>query len=117
MNTEFYLTKEFYNTVACATVLVIFLVLFFFGNIFKPKPFHMSKAERKMSEGYIVLNTLIRCCETGEQLRKFEQSSDNYFDEHFQKDSENIELKRYYSRLREAISQKENELYGQFQEA
>lgn len=110
--THFYQTKEFYQAVACVTVLIVFFVLFFFGNIFKPQPFHMSKAERKMSEGYIVLATLILCCETGDQLRRFEQSCENYFDEHFKDDSDNTELKRYYSRLREAISKREKELYG-----
>lgn len=108
MYTQFYQTKEFYNAVAIVTVLIIFLVLFFFGR-------KDSKHDWGMSRDYTCLKVLIQCCENSAQLHKFEADVDKFFEVHFDNDSDNKELHRYYSKLLEVISNKKTQLYGQLQ--
>ena len=113
---KFYLTKEFYQAVACVTVLIIFLVLFFFGNIFESTRYFKSTREQNMSSDFVYLKVLIQCSETSEHLEKFKVAAEEFFNKYFWPESDNMHLKHYYSRLLEVISEKEKQ-FNELQEA
>jgi hypothetical protein len=106
---EFLTTPEGQKVVAFVTVAIIALAFFFRLHPFKgnSKP-HIPTAEWTGSSYYIFLMAAIKTCTTYDQLEKTKRLVERFFNTRFSDKISGKERMGYYTRLHEALTEKEN---------
>lgn len=116
MNLYIHLTTDDLKAVAFVTVFIILFALAFGVHPFKRKPEFMSPKLWDASEYYIYLKHNIGKCVAMTQLNEVRPLIKKFL-KHYRKGTDPEELQRYYSRLMNAITEKEKELNAQLQTA
>lgn len=114
MSLIIHFTIEELKTVAFVTVLIVLFAIALDAHPFRRKREFMSHKLWDASEYYIYLKHCIAKCVTGAHLNDVRPLV-NKFQKYYRKVTDQEELQRYYSRLQEAINEKEKELNGQLQ--
>jgi hypothetical protein len=110
MNTEFLQDPQFLKRFALCMALIVAGAFIIGAHPFKKKRQAVVSPNLTMGENFVFLRTIIRTCNSRKELEQLKAEADDFFNEYFNSNSKNTELKQYYSRLLEVISAKESEM-------
>jgi len=115
MNFEFLLTPEGQKHVAVATALIIVFAFFFRAHPFKRKTRLTLTAPEDQNlwvagDYYTFLRANIQTCSTFVELEGLREAVEGIFYKKFRAPITQADRSRYYTRLMEAVTQRENTL-------
>lgn len=104
------MNPSFYNNVAICTVLIIVMAI-----ILGARPFKKKSSGPKLwlaGDYYTFLRANIQTCMTFEELEDLKNAVDSFYSKEFRVPISRSDRSRYYTRLMETISKRENDMEG-----